>query len=305
MSTLIHAFYDGYLKGGAVEGPTVAFIETLHRDTQATALEKTASKTAIYWGGISLTAATTVALSLTVSPYCAIGSLAAGFFANPLCQSVVEYAREMPVKLPAATYIKIGAVCLASLGLQAAVVGTTATYTSPLLASTTSLVISAVTVGSGVVFASRLCKPDEEMVVIQPQTPIMLECINIQRAIDVKRNEVEKLDGFIKIRPDLLIMTQELIQEYGEFISKMPPPPTIKIEGPNDYIGRRGNLMLELNRWNHELTERIEFIKRHGELYTCFESHVKADKERKASEGESGSSSSSSDDKQLTLLIAN
>jgi len=130
---------------------------------------------------------------------------------------------------------------------------------------------------------------------------LIAECESVRREIKEIKSNIQKLDQFISSYPDLLAITQEHIVKYKDYIAIIPTNiAAIQLEGPHDYIGQKGQLCQKRARLEHELKERIRFIKNHGAVYACFEAHFKAERDRQQSTKENHSST---DGQKADLLL--
>lgn len=105
---------------------------------------------------------------------------------------------------------------------------------------------------------------------------LITACRRLQDKIADLRARTKQIDDFINDRLDLKKIVEEHLQKYSEYIARGEHLHNVVVEGPDDWIGRRGALSIEVTVLEHFLTERELFIKRHSEVYDCFQKHVLA-----------------------------
>lgn len=103
---------------------------------------------------------------------------------------------------------------------------------------------------------------------------IEYECLALADDIEYLKSDTKKLDRFIKKRPELLAVVKKNINLYREYIADGVKPLSDDEFNTDDPIDRSARLAIERNTREHFFNERIDFIRRHQEVYDCFKKYV-------------------------------
>ena len=101
-------------------------------------------------------------------------------------------------------------------------------------------------------------------------------CKSLEEEVRDLKATIQRIDAFVAERPDLRKIIQEHVEKYGEYIARPGTPPKIIVEGPDDWIRRRGVFQIQVDDLKFELNERKRFVQMHPEVRACFEKHVLA-----------------------------
>lgn len=269
MAVMLDSIYKGYFLGGLVEKPVESWISHTFKDIPGvTLLQKTAAKVSLCWLGFFLVAAGTLVLTIAVAPPFALGFLGLVCFCKPLFFTTKEYFQEIPSDL--STYQKIA--ILFSITIKFVV------QSIKDLGST--FITTCYTFGAK---CKRLWENPRVDLVIDvrrgdgTEASLREQCQQFKDEIKDLKVQVQKIDEFIKRHPDLLQIIIHHIKVYGCATST---PVNIKVDGPDDWLGRRATLEIELLNWKFELSARQSFIISHQAVRERFAACLETERKK-------------------------